>query len=709
MRLIRCHIENFGILSNVDCEFTDGLNVIYKENGGGKSTLAAFIKSMFYGLPKTGARNVVSNERKRYNPWQGGKYGGFLEFEYQDVIYRVTRYFGNTAAKDQIEIVDMTNRAIDTPFIENLGEEIFGLDEDSFARSTFMNQSSLENTGATTSIRTKLTNLVDNTNDMNNYDTASKALRDYRTSIKPLRGNGGVIGKLIEEQNEIDARKYAAEGKKTRLSEATSRLDNLNERKLVKEAELKTVRERLHGIADTKVLLLKAKQFNDIRHDVNKAKISLKELDGRYAYGLPTEDEILRCSKASDEIIMSNLRIGKLGLTSEEEAIFMDLKQKASSNDIEKTNSRAPLILWILGAIVAAGGIGAFALKSSLIAIIMLLVGLMCVLMGFYLHTKNMINDRNAQIEKRIDDERLAKILERKSSIESERNNLNDIISHNFEYINVILIKYGLEASIDNPRDAVNLLSKICNDYYRQHSVYEVILSDAEAKLHSFKDENSDSLGSIIEIANDNYLNKLNKYIDDSEKFEALENSLSNELNSIDKDITSCRQDREYLRLDVEKIPEYEDQLIRIQEELDEATRKYEIADKTMEFLNQAKDNLASSYVSDVEKGFLHYADILLSDKIGEAMVDKELNLYIDEKGARREVGSFSSGMIDSIMLCMRLGLVDALFTGERPFLVMDDPFVNLDDEHVKKALQIVELIAQNYQVIYFVCSKSRQ
>ena len=50
MKLIQCHIENFGGLSDVDFSFEDGLTVLYQPNGFGKSTLAAFIKAMFYGF-----------------------------------------------------------------------------------------------------------------------------------------------------------------------------------------------------------------------------------------------------------------------------------------------------------------------------------------------------------------------------------------------------------------------------------------------------------------------------------------------------------------------------------------------------------------------------------------------------------------------------------------------------------------------------------
>lgn len=46
MKLIKCHIENFGKLSDFTYDFTDGCNTVCEENGWGKSTLAAFLRVM---------------------------------------------------------------------------------------------------------------------------------------------------------------------------------------------------------------------------------------------------------------------------------------------------------------------------------------------------------------------------------------------------------------------------------------------------------------------------------------------------------------------------------------------------------------------------------------------------------------------------------------------------------------------------------------
>lgn len=75
MKLLECRIENFGCLSGQSFVFSDGLTAILEENGFGKSTLAAFIKAMFYGLPPAKTRKTLP-ERRRYMPWNGGRCGG---------------------------------------------------------------------------------------------------------------------------------------------------------------------------------------------------------------------------------------------------------------------------------------------------------------------------------------------------------------------------------------------------------------------------------------------------------------------------------------------------------------------------------------------------------------------------------------------------------------------------------------------------------
>ena len=180
------------------------------------------------------------------------------------------------------------------------------------------------------------------------------------------------------------------------------------------------------------------------------------------------------------------------------------------------------------------------------------------------------------------------------------------------------------------------------------------------------------------------------------------------ELDAQEALLRQLRQRRDALRREVERISEISDKLEELNETRKALQKQCELADLTMDYLTRAKDTLANSYVGRVEQGFVRYADALLGEKIGHVMLDREIHLFIDEQGAARDAASFSAGTVDGVMLCMRLALVDALFRKEQPFLLLDDPFVNLDDEATRRALSMLRELAKQRQVVYLTCNTAR-
>ena len=199
MRLLRLHIENFGILQNYKLELDEGLNVLYEKNGWGKSTLAVFIKAMLYGLPASTKRSLEENERKKYTPWQGGVFGGSLEFVCEKGRFRVERSFADKESGDRFALYDLNTNKPSDAFTEKLGEELFGIDADGFERSTYLSQRAQYGRSESISIQTKLGDLLDDVNDMGNYDTATEALEKRRKFYR-LTGNRGAIA---EEEKKV--------------------------------------------------------------------------------------------------------------------------------------------------------------------------------------------------------------------------------------------------------------------------------------------------------------------------------------------------------------------------------------------------------------------------------------------------------------------------------------------------------------------------
>ena len=156
------------------------------------------------------------------------------------------------------------------------------------------------------------------------------------------------------------------------------------------------------------------------------------------------------------------------------------------------------------------------------------------------------------------------------------------------------------------------------------------------------------------------------------------------------------------------RIPEIRDELQMWQEKKLADQKKADLLDDTMALLEQAKENLATSFMGPIRSSFAQYLDQLWAQQEGKVLVTADLDVQMERYGIARELGYFSAGQTDMVMLCMRFALVDALFAEEKPFVILDDPFVNLDDARIAEALRLLERLAADRQIIYLTCSSSR-
>lgn len=343
MKLLRIHIENFGKLNNYTWELSDGLNTLCRENGFGKSTLAAFIKAMLYGLPASTKRNLDLNERKKYLPWQGGAYGGSLEFECAAGSFRIERFFGAKEANDEFRLFDLATNKPSDAFSSEVGIELFGIDAEGFARSAFLSQSGIDNHDENVTVTAKLTGLLENVNDMGSYDVAMDII-DKRRKFYELKGGKGRVSDLssalsngrreldrlnellIEQKNKEDELQQI----KAQIASAEHTLNDLREQLRLAElsrarrADCEQMRERIgqaeeqrrkilsafqNGQIPTERELLDAqrrlKEFRILQGQHNALKLSdpeseaLERLESRYQHGFPSKELLSEIKEAT--------------------------------------------------------------------------------------------------------------------------------------------------------------------------------------------------------------------------------------------------------------------------------------------------------------------------------------------------------------------------------------------------------------------------
>lgn len=131
-------------------------------------------------------------------------------FPIREKEYRISRTFGKTEKTDVFHLYDLSTNLECHDFSSEIGSEIFGLDSASFKRSAFIAQNDCE-CCSTDAINAKLGNLVENTNDINNFETAQKKIHDRMNKLSPDRATGSMkkrtnmITLLTEELRGYDA------------------------------------------------------------------------------------------------------------------------------------------------------------------------------------------------------------------------------------------------------------------------------------------------------------------------------------------------------------------------------------------------------------------------------------------------------------------------------------------------------------------------
>ena len=226
MRIIKCHITNFGCYSDKTFDFSAKLNNYCLKNGEGKTTLAAFIKAMFYSLEKSSTK---SYERKHYKPYSGGIYGGSLEIEIDETKFRIERTFGDSPSKDTLKIYN-EKAEIQTIFLSKplsllqgeessfLGELILGIDAASFQRCNYILSNDLD-FSSNESIKMKIGNIVMDRERENSYEDTYSSItesdlrekeptkkneRAYPYRIKQLKNDNRDKQREIEELDQLE-------------------------------------------------------------------------------------------------------------------------------------------------------------------------------------------------------------------------------------------------------------------------------------------------------------------------------------------------------------------------------------------------------------------------------------------------------------------------------------------------------------------------
>ncbi len=761
MKLLKCSVRNFGTLNEFEQEFEQGLTVIKEENGFGKSTLAAFLKTMFYGLPKRAGRSVDTNERMKFDPWQGGVFGGRLDFEHNGKKYRVERTFGKRENQDTFKLFDLDSMTESTDFSSELGVELFGIDAQSFERSVYVPQVEM-GTEMSNDIRTKLSGLIESSDDLGNFESAAKVLEARAKYYSYQNGKKGEIANLQNEIEQLEKKLKDADMAFAELERVKNELTELSAEAEELEVRKEQLRKQITVASDAAALQEQANKRRELEASFKEIKLALEGILARYCNEFASADEIKNAEEKWESLKTAKVTLATLQADNGDRAELEELKRffgedvpsaqkvgeiKASIAKLAGLKARAeamsvhitepvavpkakgtlPKLLIVTAVLLMALG-GAALVWQTVVGIVLMVLGVVTLGITGFIYLKNMIASGPSAVDN--------------SAMVDEYNTLTAEIEQLSAEIDAFLSAFPsegtVEASIEKIAQSVRDLERVeqtvsrCDDNIKEkREEISELFADLDAffkwyapelvgeypdRFVQMRKDGDERLRLSAELekvktklAETPEVKELPKTDELPNRDELLksEEELLSSVDAVGQKKVELKSVQDNLFAQLQLRTEDEEKLESLKEQYAEATERFKVLSLTLEFLKKAKEDLSRRYLEKVVNGFKKYLEILGVDA-KDCFVDTELGVRLDREGSARERNCFSRGVKDMLDIAMRLSLSDALFGETGVALILDDPFVNLDDERLKNAMELLKKLGEKRQIVYLTCHSSR-
>jgi len=247
----------------------------------------------------------------------------------------------------------------------------------------------------------------------------------------------------------------------------------------------------------------------------------------------------------------------------------------------------------------------------------------------------------------------------------------------------------------DSVGEMLRRLDKKLDEYYRAKSEYE----NAVSAKNDFETGTDISLFAADEDEDDNI--SLEDIAADMSQTDII-------IENYSEQIAQCNRQLENLQIQAEECENFRQELNELESVQENEIKKERLLKLTKQIMEDSKQSFTAKYMEPVMAGFRKYFKILAGYEPDTFSMDADTKLTVMEQNMPRDIGYLSAGKQDLVGICMRMALVEAMYKDEKPFLLFDDPFVNMDDNNIKGAMKLLDEIAKDYQVIYFTCSESR-
>ncbi len=653
---------SFGCLSHETLKAEPGVNLFVRCNEQGKSTWAAFLLAMFYGIDSSerSSRGHLA-AKSRYLPWNGEPMEGTVDILWQGrqiVLQRTSlrgRPMGAFRAYDK-----QTGQDVPELTGENCGRVLLGVEREVFRRTAFLSGEELTVTQDQDLAR-RLSNLAVAGTARDSYPEAFERLKNWKNRCR-YHKTGRIPETEARKKQLQDTVEDLKELRQQRMTLAQTAQEYVRQEQELAQEKQSHRREEL-AEAETRVdHLAKQLKLHQQQTAVLPSRERLLQLRAGLELGQETEVGAVQCPPALAGLTESQLAGRAQELLTQYDRLTAEKAPTAAM----------PVGLAVLGAVgaVASGIFGLWALLGACCGLVLLGAGW------------------------------LLRQRRQRSRMEQQRCQAQTLLEHcgvkHREELLPAVLAY---------RDHLLALERSRRRQWQRTLLLEEIAAFAPEA------ETEEEVRRAVEQALERH-NRCDEVRQQLEEARRQQSTLSEaaapdgQMQQLHQAALEANAGAEALRLQEQALgglEEAEAKLEQLELELIDLLQREAALELAQQALEQAQAQMAQGYGPRLTACAGRLMETLTGGRYDAVIMGKEFQLSLRETktGLVRPLEAMSSGTKDQAWLALRLAMTELLLPEEAP-LVLDDALLTFDEQRTEKALQLLRQTGR--QVLLFSC-----
>ena len=725
----------FGRLTGERLELSPGFNLLQAPNEGGKSTWAALLKAMLFGIDtRDRDKKGYLADKNRYQPWSGAPMEGELTLEWQgrDITLRRGPK-GNTPFGAFSAVYTGTQEPVPGLTADTCGELLLGVGREVFERSAFLGQSGSLAITSTPELERRIAALVSSGEEDVSYSQAEGRLREW-LNRRRVNKSVGRIPQLEGELSQVRAAREELEQLTGALNSLTAEEADLRRRKEALEEEL-AIHKQLsqqdldRRFAQAKGELAQAQQeldalqkeqarFGPIPH-----KEELKRAQGELAYLKALDGEI----KEGEEALAQAENTLEQARARAEDPLFPGMTgpeaiQKAERDTAEyqqcmarsqACRRRFPLLqvlgflafaLLSAGELFRSGGIGPLTWLGLGIYVVLAAASLLSLSAGkqsaaagaqilarYQVHTPEDLTalarsyqERTAAADQAAQQVRLVRegLSDRQARRENSR---KDLFAFVHSFAPEVRDLFGCSAALSRALNLGERRAVAQAKLEGAQRLYDALQAQGGREESPDCQELPVPAHTLEETAAQ--LGTVQAELERTSR--ALSMAMGRQKAAGDPSALAARQEA-------------------LEEELARRNQEYQAISTALDALRAANAQLQERFSPELNRRAGEYLARLTGEQYTALSLNRELEASALGAGdvlPRRSL-FLSKGTVDQVYLAVRLAVYDLCLREHHVPLVLDDALAAFDDQRMARALELLLELSQEEQILFFTCQR---